>query len=52
MTWERTSQWLPWMKMGDEDGYMFYSVMGGAVPGIESLPEYMQKDIETRLPLY
>lgn len=51
-TWERTSQWLPWMKMGDQEGYLFYSVTGGTVPSLESLPDYIQKDIATRIPLY
>jgi len=51
-TWERTSQWLPWMAMGDQQGYLLYSCTGGAVDGINSLPSYMVTDITERLPLY
>lgn len=52
-TWERTSQWLPWMAMGDRPGYLLYSCTGGAVAdGVAGLPAYMREDIEARLPLY
>ena len=50
--WSRTSQWLPWMKMGDRPGTLLYSTTGSVVDSIDDLPPYMVKDIRERLPLY
>jgi hypothetical protein len=50
--WSRTSQWLPWMKMGDAPGTLFYSTTGGSVSSINDLPAFMVEDIYERLPLY
>jgi len=50
--WERQSQWLPWMKMGNRPGGLFSSTTGSRVPSIESLPHFVQDDIRRRLPLY
>merc|ERR1711871_1901475 len=51
-SWERTSQWLPWMKMGDRPGTLFASTTGSRVSSLNDLPKFIQKDISDRLPLY
>ena len=49
--WERSSQWLPWMKMGDRRGGLFCSTTGSRTT-FDQLPKFMQRDINERLPLY
>lgn len=49
--WERSSQWLPWMKMGARPGGLFCSTTGSRAT-FEQLPQFIQDDITTRLPLY
>ena len=39
LSWTRVADWLPWMKMGDREGVMFTSTVGGRVPSLEHLPE-------------
>lgn len=50
-SWERSSQWLPWMQMGARPGGLFCSTTGSRTT-FEQLPAFMQRDIEERLPLY
>lgn len=50
-SWERTGQWLPWMKMGDHVGGVFCSTVGSRTP-FDALPEFIRQDIAERLPLY
>lgn len=51
-SWERTSQWLPWMGMGDRPGGTFCSTTGSRVAGLTELPDFIQRDIAQRLQLY
>merc|ERR1711871_1432936 len=39
-SWERTSQWLPWMKMGDRPGTLFASTTGSRVSSLSDLPDF------------
>lgn len=52
VTWERIGPWLPWMKMGNQPGYLIYSATGKKVNSMDELPEWLQNEINTRLPLY
>ncbi|MFH7026694.1 MAG: DUF1838 domain-containing protein [Heteroscytonema crispum UTEX LB 1556] len=52
LSWDRFGQWLPWMKMGTRPGYMIYSAFGSKVNGLDELPQLLQDEINTRVPLY
>ncbi|WP_414544391.1 DUF1838 domain-containing protein [Nostoc sp. CCY0012] len=52
LSWDRIGQWLPWMKMGDRLGYLIYSASGSKVNGFTELPQLLQDEINTRVPLY
>ncbi len=52
LSWDRIGPWLPWMKMGNRAGYLIYSATGRKISGLHELPEFMQNEINTRLPLY
>jgi hypothetical protein len=52
VSWDRIGPWLPWMKMGDRPGYMIYSAIGSKVNGLTELPQLLQDEINTRVPLY
>ncbi|WP_348243944.1 DUF1838 domain-containing protein [Leptolyngbya sp. DQ-M1] len=50
--WDRIGPWLPWMKMGDRAGHLIYSASGCKVAGFDQLPQLLQDEINTRMPLY
>ncbi|MBW4562778.1 MAG: DUF1838 domain-containing protein [Mojavia pulchra JT2-VF2] len=52
LSWDRIGQWLPWMKMGDRPGHLIYSAYGSKVGGFLELPQLLQNEINTRVPLY
>lgn len=52
LSWDRIGQWLPWMKMGTRPGYLIYSAYGSKVNGLSELPQLLQDEINTRVPLY
>ncbi|MDM9382537.1 DUF1838 domain-containing protein [Chlorogloeopsis sp. ULAP01] len=52
LSWDRIGQWLPWMNMGDRPGYLIYSAYGSKVSGFNELPQLLQDEINTRVPLY
>jgi hypothetical protein len=52
LSWDRIGPWLPWMKMGDRPGHLIYSAYGGKVSGVSELPQLLQDEIQTRVPLY
>lgn len=52
LSWDRIGPWLPWMKMGDRPGYLIYSASGSKVNDFTELPQLIQDEINTRLPLY
>jgi hypothetical protein len=52
LCWDRIGPWVPWMKMGDRQGQLIYSAYGGKVGGFAELPQLLQDEINTRVPLY
>jgi hypothetical protein len=40
------------MKMGDRAGQLIYSASGRKLAGFEELPEILQEQINTRIPVY
>lgn len=52
LSWDRIGPWVPWMKMGDRAGQLIYSAYGGKVSGVDELPQILQDEINTRVPLY
>ncbi len=52
LSWDRIGPWLPWMKMGDRPGQLVYSAYGNKVEHFTDLPQLLQEEINTRLPLY
>jgi len=52
LSWDRIGPWLPWMKMGSRPGQLVYSACGHKVADVAALPELLQTEITTRLPLY
>jgi hypothetical protein len=50
--WDRIGPWVPWMKMGDRPGQLIYSAYGSKVSGVTELPQLLQDEINTRVPLY
>jgi hypothetical protein len=47
LTWVRVSKWLPWMKMGDRQGFVIFHTAGTRVSSIEDVPEPVRTEIRT-----
>ncbi|MBD2104190.1 DUF1838 domain-containing protein [Leptolyngbya sp. FACHB-261] len=52
ISWHRLGPWLPWMKMGARQGQLIYSACGSKVEKFTDLPQVIQEEIDTRIPLY
>ena len=52
ISWDRIGPWVPWMKMGNRPGHLIYSANGLKVKDITELPQVLQDEINTRVPLY
>ena len=52
LSWDRIGPWLPWMKMGNKAGHLIYSAFGSKVNSFIDLPQLLQDEINTRVPLY
>lgn len=52
LSWDRIGPWVPWMKMGSRPGNLIYSATGLKVNGFTDLPQLLQDQINTRVPLY
>jgi Protein of unknown function (DUF1838) len=53
IAWSRVSKFLPWMKMGDRQGYMIFSGAGKKLRGgYEAMPEAFKKFIAAEYPTY
>jgi hypothetical protein len=48
----RIGPWLLWMNMGGRLGQLIYSATGQKVASFEQLPQLLQDQIETQVPLY
>jgi len=52
LSWDRIGPWVPWMKMGNRTGQLIYSASGLKVNSVTDLPQLLQDEINTRVPLY
>lgn len=52
IAWTRVSKWLPWMEMGDKQGYLIFSGLGKKLKSWDELPEVMKNEIRTNYPIY
>lgn len=52
LTWQRVSQWLPWMKMGDRPGVLVFNATGFSTFDRERLPPSLVALIAARHPAY
>lgn len=50
--WVRVSGWLPWMKMGDRVGTLYFHTAGRKLAKWDDMPERMKQDIAREFPLY
>ena len=50
--WVRVSGWLPWMKMGDRVGTLYFHTAGRKLASWDEMPERMKQDIVRDFPLY
>ena len=50
-SWTRISQWLPFMNMNGRPGSMMFTASGSRTT-FEDLPQWLQDDINNRIPLY
>jgi hypothetical protein len=50
--WVRVSGWLPWMKMGDRVGTLYFHTAGRKLARWDDMPERMKQDIAREFPLY
>lgn len=52
LAWDRIGPWVPWMKMGNRAGHLIYSASGLKVNSFTDLPQLLQDEINTRIPLF
>ena len=52
IAWSRTSNWLPWMEMGDRVGMMVFTTVGKRLLKAEDLTPLMKQEIATHYPTY
>jgi hypothetical protein len=50
--WVRISGWLPWMKMGDRTGDLYFHTAGHKLESYEQLPDVLKNQIATNYPGY
>jgi hypothetical protein len=51
-SWTRYSPFLPFMKMGNQQGYLLFSAQGAKVSSINELPDVLLNEIKQRVPIY
>ncbi len=52
VSWARTSEWMPWMEMGDRPGTMIFTAVGRRVASLEAVSPAMMAEIKTNYPAY
>ena len=52
IAWSRTSNWLPWMEMGDRVGMMVFTTVGKRLLKAEDLTPLMKQEIAAHYPTY
>ena len=50
--WNRLSNWLPWMQMGDRPGLLIFDAVGMRASSWDELPDILRREIEAEYPLY
>jgi hypothetical protein len=52
ISWARTSNWLPWMEMGDRMGMMIFTTVGKRLLKADDLTPLMKQEIAANYPAY
>jgi hypothetical protein len=52
ISWQRISNWLPWMRMGDRPGLMIFNATGFSTFDRRKIPAKLMQVLETRYPQY
>ena len=52
ISWVRLAGWLPWMRMGDRAGMMYFNAMGRKLESAEQLSATMKAEIAANYPEY
>jgi hypothetical protein len=52
IAWSRTSDWLPWMEMGDRVGMLIFTTVGKRLVKPEDLTPLMKEEIAANYPAY
>jgi len=52
VAWNRVSPYLPWMNMGDADGFLQTTANAYKVKNFDYLPEVLKNVLNTKIPLY
>jgi len=52
VSWERMSDWLPWMKMAGRDGVIYMHTAGRKVASWDAMPDTMKNEIRSHYPEY
>lgn len=50
ISWARVGQWLPWMEMGDKDGWLMFNGQGKKLTNYELLPKELKEFIAKEHP--
>jgi hypothetical protein len=52
ISWARVCQWLPWMEMGDKDGWLVYNGQGKKITNFEKMAQPLKDYIRKNYPEY
>lgn len=52
VSWVRLAQWLPWMKMGDRHGLLYFNATGRKLERFDQLSETLKREIAANYPAY
>ncbi len=52
VSWERMSDWLPWMKMAGREGLIYFHTAGLKLDSWDEMPELMKSEIRKHYPEY
>ncbi len=50
--WARISQFLPWMKMGDKVGVLYFHTAGAKLDNYDQLSDLLKREIKANYPIY
>jgi len=52
VSWVRISDWLPWMRMGDREGMLYFNTSGRKLVEWRDMPARLRMEIERHWPAY